>query len=55
MRRRWWKPWEDEFGVSEGISPGWQLGLVVAGFFAFGLLVYWFNDMHHYGYGIFAR
>lgn len=48
MRRRWWKPWEaeDRYGLSEGLSPGWQVALVVGGIFALGLLVQAINTIH---------
>ena len=51
MRRP--KPWfwQNEYGET---SPGWLLTGFTAGLVAFGLLVYWINDMHMYGYGPFA-
>lgn len=48
--RRW--PWQDEYGET---SPGWVLTLTVSGFVGVGLLVQLLNDMHMYGYGLFAR
>lgn len=49
-------PWRrDELGIGEGLSAGWQLTLIVAAVLAVGLLFLWIGDMHHYGYGLFAR
>jgi hypothetical protein len=45
--RRW--PWQDRYDRS--VTPGWALGFVVGGLMLFGLIVYWINDMHMYGYG----
>lgn len=53
-RRRF--PWQqDELGLREGLSPGWILTLVVLVLFAASLGSLWLADMHHYGYGLFAR
>ena len=49
--RRWF--WQDEYDGT--LSPGWALTLVVGGIVAAGLAVYWLNDMHMYGYGLFGR
>lgn len=48
--RRW--PWQEYEG---SLSPGWGIVFVMSGVLACGLLLYWVQDMHHYGYGIFAR
>lgn len=41
--------------MSEGLSAGWQLALIVGALLALGLAWFVVSDMHHYGYGIFAR
>lgn len=52
MREPRW-PWQDEYDGS--VRPGWAITFFVAPVLAFGLLVYWINDMHMYGYGLFGR
>jgi hypothetical protein len=48
--RRW--PWQNEYGET---SPGWALTFIAGAIVTVGLLVQWLNDMHMYGYGVFAR
>lgn len=50
-RRRW--PWQDRYDYS--LTPGWALSFVGGGIVALGLVTYWINDMHMYGYGLFGR
>lgn len=48
---RW--PWQDEFDGS--LRPGWAIAFITVPPMAFGLPMYWINDMHMYGYGLFGR
>lgn len=52
-RTRWRWPWQDPYDYS--LSPGWAISFITGGVMAFGLLTYWINDMHMYGYGLFGR
>lgn len=52
MREPRW-PWRDEYDGS--VRPGWAITFFVAPLLVVGLLTYWINDMHMYGYGLFSR
>lgn len=52
MRPRW-RFWQDEYDGS--VSPGWALTAIASLVIAAGLAVYWLNDMHMSGYGLFGR
>lgn len=52
VRGRGW-PWQDEYDGS--VRPGWAITFSIAPLLVFGLLMYWINDMHMYGYGLFGR
>lgn len=46
--RRWF--WQGDYADT---SAGWAPTGIAAVLVVIGLLVYWINDMHMYGYGIF--